>query len=284
MDRILTTFFAFLLVAAAAAVRISELRVPATHVVDGDPLLLDCVYDLAPEETKLVVKWLLNEQAIYQWIPGSRPYPLNVMRNRLDEKFLTAGGPQAEHRALMVVSPTWNMTGEYTCIVDTFQSRAIKSAMLQIVVPPAALTVREKKEAESSGEEEVEVTCEADDAYPEPQLSLQFRNGETIRRIFGNVKRNDEGLYDVSVVGKVSRAKLSSPTPVDCVMTMPGSDYTMTRSTVVLASLTTTPGFDDLGGEFREENYDDRSFPSSSTSLKMYNVLMAFICCLCLLF
>lgn len=163
-----------------SAVNITDLRVPATHIVNGDPLMLDCVYELAPDETKLVVKWLLNEQQVYQWIPGSRPYSLNVMRNRIDEKHEASPEPEKAHRALVIAKPTWNMSGEYTCVVDSFQSSARKSSILQIVVPPEELSIREKKEAETENEEEAEVTCEADDAYPEPQLSLQFRNGESL--------------------------------------------------------------------------------------------------------
>ncbi|XP_055694765.1 uncharacterized protein LOC129796669 [Lutzomyia longipalpis] len=276
-------FIAFLFLAAAgtcSAVRITELRVPATHVVDGDPLVLDCVYDLAPEESKLVVKWLLNDQPVYQWIPGSRPYPLSVMRNRVDEKHVASSEPQKAHRAMVIAEPTWNMTGEYTCVVDTFQSRSIKSAMLQIIVPPEEFSVKEKKERETESEEEAEVTCEADDAYPEPQLSLQFRNAETIRRTYGNVKRTDEGLYDVSVVGKISRMKLSSATPVDCVLTMPGSSYTLKKATLIQAGqTTTTPSFDDFDADFREANYDDRSFSSSSSSsLQIFNIFIFILC------
>uniref|UniRef100_A0A1B0DE15 Uncharacterized protein n=1 Tax=Phlebotomus papatasi TaxID=29031 RepID=A0A1B0DE15_PHLPP len=180
MDKILIKFFTFWLFVAGtcSAVNITDLRVPATHVVNGDPLMLDCVYELAPDETKLVVKWLLNEQQVYQWIPGSRPYSLNVMRNRIDEKHEASAEPEKAHRALVIAKPTWNMSGEYTCVVDSFQSSARKSSILQIVVPPEELSIKEKKEAETENEEEAEVTCEADDAYPEPQLSLQFRNGD----------------------------------------------------------------------------------------------------------
>ncbi|GAB0092012.1 uncharacterized protein DMENIID0001_069480 [Sergentomyia squamirostris] len=284
MDSVWLKCLALLLVVSGtcSAIKITQLLVPAVHVVDGNPLMLDCVYDLAPNETKLVVKWLLNEQSVYQWIPGSRPYPLNVMRNRVDEKYEAASEPEKMHRALMIAEPTWNMTGEYTCSVDSFQSRAVKSAVLQIVVPPKTLSI-DRVDAEDDDPETDLISCVADDAYPEPQLVFQFRNGDMIRKIAGSAKRTDEGLYDVSAIARVRTSDLPPRTIVDCILTVRGTDYTIKRSLEITSGVpTTTMDPDDLD-DFREANYDDRGFPSSSSHLKIVNNFVAFIFCICLL-
>lgn len=38
--------------------------------------MLDCEYDLGPDETGFVLKWLYNDTSVYQWIPGHKPYAL----------------------------------------------------------------------------------------------------------------------------------------------------------------------------------------------------------------
>jgi len=55
-------------------VKITNLKVPPTYILEDaenpQMLLLDCEYDVSPHETGFVLKWLLNEQQIYQWIPS----------------------------------------------------------------------------------------------------------------------------------------------------------------------------------------------------------------------
>lgn len=66
------------------AIRITKLNVPSTYSLENSsnpsPLVLDCEYELQPNETGFVLKWYLNDQLIYQWIPDRSPYALVFMK------------------------------------------------------------------------------------------------------------------------------------------------------------------------------------------------------------
>lgn len=63
-------------------VKINSLKVPSTYTVEldeagesiGDSLILDCEYEVGQNETGFVLKWLLKDNLIYQWIPYDKPY------------------------------------------------------------------------------------------------------------------------------------------------------------------------------------------------------------------
>ena len=70
-----------ILISVCDALKITNLRVPATYVLEHNsrnpaPLILDCEYELDENEEKgFVLKWFLGEQAVYQWIPSKKPFP-----------------------------------------------------------------------------------------------------------------------------------------------------------------------------------------------------------------
>lgn len=45
---------------------------------DNDELVLDCEYEIGANETGFVLKWLLKDNSIYQWIPNHKPYALVI--------------------------------------------------------------------------------------------------------------------------------------------------------------------------------------------------------------
>lgn len=68
------------------AVRIDTLKVPAEYILNNaespEALVLDCEYDLPENEQRFVLKWHLNEEMIYQWIPSSHnPFFVKVCIN-----------------------------------------------------------------------------------------------------------------------------------------------------------------------------------------------------------
>lgn len=127
------------------SVKIQKITVPSVVVMDYNPnnvgrpnlsapdFLLDCDYDVGENETKIVVKWFLNQQLIYQWIPPRYPTELSHMKNRIKKNFTVSNDPLKMFRALSVTRPSLNLTGEYTCSVQTFESSDKKSSFLQII-------------------------------------------------------------------------------------------------------------------------------------------------------
>lgn len=120
-------FFFFL---GSRCVQISELRVPETVRNGSDAVILDCVYTLKPEEAKalstagLVLKWFFNNgpEPVYQWIPGQKPQELGLLKGRLDLHYEASNQAGTMYRALRIIRPTTDLSGEYKCTVSTFHT------------------------------------------------------------------------------------------------------------------------------------------------------------------
>lgn len=104
-------------------VQINYVRVPpAVRNNSGRPVVLDCDYTVKPDDTGLVIKWFLNgaPAAVYQWIPPKRPQSLGPLKDRLDLGYKATDDPNTMHRALRILNPTTDISGEYKCFVSTF--------------------------------------------------------------------------------------------------------------------------------------------------------------------
>lgn len=89
-------------------------------------MVLDCEYSLRPEELSsnsgLVVKWFFNVSPapVYQWIVGQKPQDLDILRGRLKLDYKASAHVATMYRALYIVNPTTELSGEYKCAVYTF--------------------------------------------------------------------------------------------------------------------------------------------------------------------
>lgn len=95
--------------------------------------LLDCDYDVKNDEEGLVIKWFLNNQLVYQWIPPRPPSALSLFKNRIKKNFTISDDPIKKYRGVAVIKPMLNFSGEYSCSVQTYQSSDRKSSVLQII-------------------------------------------------------------------------------------------------------------------------------------------------------
>lgn len=81
VDMVLISFRT-LFPAVCHCVKINSLKVPKTYTIEtdetgestADSLILDCEYEIGQNETGFVLKWLLKDNLIYQWIPYDKPY------------------------------------------------------------------------------------------------------------------------------------------------------------------------------------------------------------------
>lgn len=124
--------------ADVVAVTIRELKVPSTYIMDRNdpfppPIHMDCLYDLQPNESGFVLKWLLGGNPVYQWIPPNRPKAIAFFKSRADPTFEVKGNSLERYRSLNIIRPEFNMTGKFTCSEQTFQSSDKRSAKLQII-------------------------------------------------------------------------------------------------------------------------------------------------------
>jgi hypothetical protein len=141
----------FLTDLCCCSVKIQKITVPSFVVMDynqhasgkskllAPDFLLDCDYEVGENDTNLVVKWLLTPegslkpQLIYQWIPPRAPTERALLKNRIKKNYTITDDPKKMYRAIMVTRPSVELSGEYTCSVETFQSSDKKSSFLQVI-------------------------------------------------------------------------------------------------------------------------------------------------------
>lgn len=123
-------------VLSVCTVKITRLTVPSQFILrpaKPDNLILDCEYEIEPHEKGLVLKWFLNNQPVYQWIPSRQPFGLTHFKNRVNTSYSVSPEQLHKHRAMAVTKPMWNFTGEYSCSVQTFQSNDKRAAKVIVI-------------------------------------------------------------------------------------------------------------------------------------------------------
>lgn len=78
-----STFQPNVAILGCQCLQITNLMVPSVYEItnssNADDLILDCEYELEGKEPGFVLKWLFNNQLIYQWIPNHKPHALVSM-------------------------------------------------------------------------------------------------------------------------------------------------------------------------------------------------------------
>lgn len=97
-----------------------------------DAVILDCDYEYDNDTSGLVVKWFFKNKArpVYQWIPSQKPQDLGILRGRVDLTYRVSNDPLKMHRALRIVKPNTDISGEYTCVVSTFMDEDSKTKQM----------------------------------------------------------------------------------------------------------------------------------------------------------
>lgn len=110
--------------ANADSVTIMDQRVPNAVLNGTECVVLDCVYRVRPDATEgLVVTWYFNNSPspAYQWIPGQLPRTIGPLKSRIRLDYVaSADDALAKYRALYIVRPTIELTGNYKCVVSTY--------------------------------------------------------------------------------------------------------------------------------------------------------------------
>ncbi|KOB71539.1 Uncharacterized protein OBRU01_13950 [Operophtera brumata] len=90
-----------------------------------DSVVLDCEYGASkPVGVKegLVMKWFFNGSAglVQQWIPPMRPQVIGLLKGKVELNFRISDEPLQAYRAIKILRPTTDLSGNYTCVVSTF--------------------------------------------------------------------------------------------------------------------------------------------------------------------
>ncbi|XP_055839785.1 uncharacterized protein LOC129907535 isoform X1 [Episyrphus balteatus] len=218
----------FTFLSVSNSVRITNLKVPQMYTLDrngeSEPLILDCEYELGPREKGFVLKWSFNNNSIYQWIPSVKGFPMGPMKDKIETIEKIEGSPGV----ITINKPDWNMTGEYTCSVQTFESTDKRSARLQIIVPESEFGLETRIDVEESN---VDVICTVQNVFPQPVLHVLF-NTMRLESVLTQMDQDPSGLYSMTVKSKIPRNNLESPTPITCAFFLLGTNYTKRRETI----------------------------------------------------
>ncbi|XP_055313633.1 uncharacterized protein LOC129574956 [Sitodiplosis mosellana] len=228
------------IVTVGVAVKITDFSVPSSYVIgdeeNPDPLILDCAYESEPNEKGIVLKWHLNGTLIYQWIPDSPPaHARTNIKPFIDTNYTVSDNAMQRHRALAIIKPMKNMTGEYTCEVGSFLNDDKRSKYLQMVVPESDLKLSVVEEYDNErGGDALSITCIAKNIYPEPKLTILPETGK-----FTSKSRYDagSGLYSTTMFATVH----TNQTSFVCLLNINGTDYQRSTNNSASDSSSTSP-------------------------------------------
>jgi hypothetical protein len=112
-------------------------------------VVLDCDYalnddDYATNEKNpgaLVVKWFFNNDPapVYQWIHSKKPQGLGVLNGKLNLEYRISDDNATMYRALQIINPTTELSGEYKCTVSTFDDERSQTRKMIIYGKSATL-------------------------------------------------------------------------------------------------------------------------------------------------
>ncbi|KAK8378495.1 hypothetical protein O3P69_011190 [Scylla paramamosain] len=194
---------------------------------------MDCVYEVEQwESAGLVVKWYLNTQLVYQWIPPRRPQALGALAGRVDPSFRASPHPWSAHRALYVPSPQPALSGLLSCAVSTFGGEDSRSAPLLVWSKPKQVSLNYRRPYAHL----VNLTCTAAGGAPRPLLVLYAVSPGGYRQEVATkgseARRREDGRWWVRVWGVLSWALTPPNTTLGCSLTWPGTSPPLTPRTV----------------------------------------------------
>ncbi|XP_063707872.1 uncharacterized protein LOC134836610, partial [Culicoides brevitarsis] len=224
------------------SVKITNLKAPDVVVINEnnqEPIVLDCEYEIGPNEKGFVLKWLLDGSPIYQWIPSRAPFALRSFKDRVNVSYEASTERNYKHRALAITRPLWNFTGEYLCNVQTYESNDKRSRKIQFIQPETKFDVS----FDNVDDEVAIMRCSAHGIAPKPNVTLYV---DSIKQtdVTENTEQTDDNLFDVVVHTKIFRSVLKEGSSIHCELTIPGTNYVQTKdisySRLIRPSSTTT--------------------------------------------
>ncbi|KAA0191311.1 hypothetical protein HAZT_HAZT004506 [Hyalella azteca] len=204
-------------------------------------VVLDCHYVITPgEEAGLVVTWYHghNPRPVYQWIHGTPPQALGILRGRLDLRYESSPDHLKAHSALAFVTPTTELAGPYTCRVATYMQEdsatgefVEDSATGEFVVytPASQFDLKMSKPLHDG---KIVFVCDAQNVFPEPNIALFSTDTASKSRVpLPGILHKDydvaTNLYQVSVESFVMGQDLAGETLFECVLSIPGTSYAL---------------------------------------------------------
>lgn len=200
-------------------------------------VVLDC--DYAPNEndymlskeqpTFLVVKWFFNNdpRPVYQWIHSKKPQDLGVLKGKINTEYRFSEDNVTMYRAIQILNPTTNLSGEYKCTVFNLDEDNEKSQTRKMIiyVPEKNLELTHTK---LNGNTAVNITCKAEGVFPEPKLTIRSEQYTKNNTHFLTIPR--DGVFDAVASAVINDSDLEAETRFECELKIPETNYTVTKA------------------------------------------------------
>ncbi|KAF5272430.1 hypothetical protein FQA39_LY07898 [Lamprigera yunnana] len=215
------------------AIQINYIKVPSAVQNNSEhSIVLDCNYSLRPDDTELVVKWYLNDDVVYQWIPPQKPQALGIMKDRLNLSYVSSDDPKMAYRSMKIMNPTTNIAGEYKCFVSTFADEDYSMKNMIVFVPEATLLLLQS----GFNDKKINFTCFATEVYPEPKLTIfrdrqdEIPNRNYLQTVHWITSRLSSGSYSITVITTIATDKINPGSLIHCELRIPGTGYVKRKS------------------------------------------------------
>ncbi|XP_045521023.1 uncharacterized protein LOC123712112 [Pieris brassicae] len=203
-----------------------------------DAVVLDCDYTYGNDTAGLMVKWFFKNKArpVYQWIASQKPQDMGILRGRVDLTYKASNDPLKMHRALRIVKPNTDISGDYTCVVSTFMEEDSKTKQMIVFAPETNFRLVQNK----TDDDTVNVICAADGAFPAPNLTLA-----TPERHLDGVSHHLKlvnGRYSAVATVTLLDADLPSAAEFICTLRIPQAKYAVRKEAIYYPGpISTTP-------------------------------------------
>ena len=212
----------FLLLPSCHSISMIKLSVP-TAVENGKAsVILDCLYSYSKAEAEqLRLRWFYNENPspFYQWVAGrkaSQPEVIGRMfADKIDMSHMASTDQHTMHRAIMIKQVSTDMTGTYTCVVDTLTMEMVAEANMLVFSLPVETQFTQRRLSNSR----LNISCQFIGVYPVPDVRL-FLGSVHLVEDGRQVQGGHQG-YTVTVWKVFSQGTHG----LGCWMGLPGTGY-----------------------------------------------------------
>lgn len=194
-------------------------------------IVLDCDYELDDPSAKdgLVVKWFFrnNPTPVYQWIVGKKPQAFGLFKSRLNLSHRASNEETKAHRAMMILNPTIELTGEYMCLVSNFESEKseVKNMTVFVKEDKIDLIIDETIDNRTEKASKIRIKCEVEDVFPEPDMVIRV-DGKVINAEINKEQNETTDLFDIEAFVVLDVKTLKSAVTFDCELSIDDADYT----------------------------------------------------------
>lgn len=135
----------FAFVEICLAVHINYIKVPsAVQNNSGQPVILDCNFSYRTDDIDLIVKWLLNDEVVYKWIPPQKPQALGYFKHKIDINYTITDDPRTAYRAMKIINPITSDAGEYKCFISTYSDEDFSTRNMTVFGKTMIRIIKEK--------------------------------------------------------------------------------------------------------------------------------------------